>query len=191
MKRAYRRTTILIRLLILLLTLSGLSASLGAAHASPNLVSGFSVTPSRQRGTSLHAGSLCDLATAVSRRARASTPHVAAGTYTGTGSEVVRLEYSVNLLGGLDGAASGVVLRDPQVHVSVLDGQDARRVIFVDRNRPLIDGFTITRGNSTQNGGGIYVNDGLPTIRHNILSANYGTSYGSAMYVAKGGANVR
>ena len=141
-------------------------------------------------GSACTQGSPCDLATAVSLAGEGSFIYVAAGTYTGTGTEVVKLENSVNLLGGWDGAASGAVLRNPQVHVSVLDGQDARRVIFVDRNRPLIDGFTITRGNSTKNGGGIYVNDGLPTIRHNILSANYGTSYGSAMYVAKGGANV-
>ena len=96
---AHRRTTILIRLLILLLTLSGLSASLGAAHASPNLVSDFFVTPSGS-GSACTQASPCDLATAVSLAGEGATIYVAAGTYTGTGAEVVKVENSVNLLGG-------------------------------------------------------------------------------------------
>ena len=86
---AHRRTTILIRLLILLLTLSGLSASLGAAHASPNLVSDFFVTPSGS-GSACTQASPCDLATAVSLAGEGATIYVAAGTYTGTGAEVVK-----------------------------------------------------------------------------------------------------
>ena len=122
-------------------------------------------------------------------RARANI-YVAAGTYTSSGAEVIRLVYSVNLYGGWDGAASGPIVRDPQVHVSVLDGQDARRVIYVVGEQPLIDGFTITRGYAINNGGGIYVFDGLPSFRNNLITDNWGTTYGGALYTAGGGANV-
>ena len=164
--------------------------SLGFAHASGNPVSRLLCHHHRQRVTPCTQAAPCGLATAVSLAGDTANIYVATGTYTGTGSRSGQAGIQRQPAWQQDGAASGAVLRNPQVHFSMLDGQDARRVIYVDRNRPLIDGFNITRGNSTQNGGGIYVNDGLPTIRHNILSANYGTSYGSAMYVSKGGANV-
>ena len=68
--------------------------------------------------------------------------------------------------------ASGPVVLNPDVHVSVLDGQDARRVIYVEAEQPLIEGFTITRGYAINNGGGIYVFDGLPSFRNNLITDN-------------------
>ena len=46
------------------------------------------------------------------------------------------------------------------------------------------------RGYAINNGGGIYVFDGLPSFRNNLITDNWGTTYGGALYTAGGGANV-
>jgi hypothetical protein len=63
---------------------------------------------------------------------------------------VLYVSKSVNLLGGWDGTLSVPVRRRPDTYVSVLDGKNLRRVIYINGLiTPLIDGFTIANGNAT------------------------------------------
>ena len=100
---AHRTTSVLIRLLILLLILSSFTVRLGFAQASPNPVSDFFVSTSGS-GSACTQASPCDLATALSLAGGGSFIYVAAGTYTGSGAEVIRLALDVKLYGGWDGA---------------------------------------------------------------------------------------
>jgi hypothetical protein len=65
-------------------------------------------------------------------------------------THVLYVSKSVNLLGGWDGAPSGSLVRRPESYISVLDGKNLRRVIYINGLiTPLIDGFTIANGNAT------------------------------------------
>jgi parallel beta-helix repeat protein len=102
---------------------------------------------------------------------------VAGGTYTSAGEAVITVTKSITLYGGWDGASVGV--RDPAAYPTVLDGENARRVIQITGNvSPTIDGFTITRGNATNAtediglGGGILSTDASPIIQNNVIVSN-------------------
>jgi fibronectin type 3 domain-containing protein len=142
-------------------------------------------------GTTCVQAAPCTLATALATATNNDTIYVGAGTYTGTGTEVVLLDKTVNLLGGWDGAASGPIVRDHVVNTSTLDGENARRVITVigAGTAPVIDGFSIIRGNASgltahcntigaDNGcgGGILVYSAGPTISDNHISGNVATT---------------
>lgn len=123
---------------------------------------------------------------------------VAAETYTGTGEEVVLLNKSVNLSGGWN---SGF---DTQIGRSILDGQDARKVVTAPSAEitASLDRFEIIRGkgigldtkailsisnsiiayNTAQwsgGPGGIYVKGGPLTITNTSIHGNEG----SGMYL--------
>jgi len=129
----------------------------------------------------------CTLPTALAGASSGDTLYVGAGTYTGTGDVVVALGMPLELLGGWNGAASGAVRRDPVAFESILDGQNQRQVIRVTGSTsPLIDGFTITRGNGSSApacrdangnpadgcGGGIWVYESHPRITNNRIVGN-------------------
>ncbi|MBW1982476.1 MAG: right-handed parallel beta-helix repeat-containing protein [Deltaproteobacteria bacterium] len=132
----------------------------------------------------------CSLQTALSKASSGDAIYVAAGTYTGTGDNVVELSQDILLYGGWDGASSGPLARNPKLHVTVLDGEDARRVVYIAQGAsPTIDGFTITRGNATGLitdcsgsggkpdgcGGGIFAYQASPSITNNLITANVAT----------------
>jgi len=129
----------------------------------------------------------CTLATALATAGPGDTLYVAGGTYTGAGDAVVALDKPLELLGGWDGAPSGAVKRDPVAFETILDGENQRQVVTVtDSTSPLIDGFTITRGNGASApvcrdvngnqadgcGGGIWVYESHPRITHNRIVGN-------------------
>jgi len=122
----------------------------------------------------------CALQTALSQATDGDTIYVVGGTYTGVGSAVITITKSITLYGGWDGAASGPVVRDPAAHVTILDGQGARRVVYIQGNiTPTLDGLTITGGNASSApaagyGGGIYSRDASPVIQNNIIISNVG-----------------
>ena len=139
----------------------------------------------------------CALQTALSQAANGDTIYVAGGTYTGVGSTVIIITKSISLYGGWGGAASGPVVPHPAAHVTTLDGQGARRVVYIQGNiTPSLDGLTITGGNASSApaasyGGGIYSLDASPVIQNNIIISNvggitptYGT--GGGMYISYG-----
>ena len=156
-------------------------------------------------GSACVQSSPCTLATALATAAVDDTIHVAAGVYTGTGTEVVLLDKTVSLLGGWSGAPSGAVVRDPVAYESVLDGEYARRVVKITGGAPTLDGLTIRRGNASGLtagcgsgyhtpagcGGGVFISSAGATVRNAQLTDNVAVStavnpnwggYGGGLY---------
>ncbi|RMF46099.1 MAG: hypothetical protein D6755_07080, partial [Anaerolineae bacterium] len=156
----------------------------------------FFVTPAG--GGDCSQAAPCALPTALAQAADGSTLYLAAGTYTGTGGAVLTLTQSLNVYGGWDGSASGAVQRNPAVYVSVLDGENARRGVFVSGGVTVtLDGLHITRGNATglgggfagaeaDAGGGVYVYTSTLTIDNCRIYSNTATTlsegYGGGVY---------
>ena len=150
----------------------------------------------------------CELQTALNLATDHDKVLLAQGTYTNTGEVVVAVTHSISLLGGWDNTNSNPVARDPGTYISILDGENQRRVLTIAANTsPTIDGLTITRGNATglgggfsssDAGGGIYSVDATPVITHNILTDNVASTQkdargmGGAVYLqsASGSATV-
>jgi len=167
-------------------------------------------------GTVCTQGQPCSLETAVAQGGSGDIIYVAAGTYTGTGDNVVELTQDILLYGGWNGALSGPVSRNPKLYHTVLDGENARRVIYIaPGTSPAIDGFSITQGNATGLvtdcsgsagnpdgcGGGIFCYQASPSITNNRITANVATyttlgypmgttGYGGGIYL-KGCAGVQ
>ena len=139
-------------------------------------------------GTACTQASPCLLATALAQLATGDSVYVAGGTYTGTGSQVVLLDRGLTytLQGGWDGAGGGPVAVDPDANETILDGQNARRVITITTGYPTIRGFTIRRGNASGLtvpcvnfignaagcGGGVFAINSVPTIEDNVIEDN-------------------
>jgi parallel beta-helix repeat protein len=135
----------------------------------------------------------CDLQTALGLAADGDTVYAGAGTYTGRGGAVVTVTSSITLYGGWDGTTATPPVRDPGTYATRLDGENARRVVHVSGScSPTIDGFTIMRGRAVDaNGGGVYVRDASPIIRHNVITANQViTGFGGGLYLSNAVAQV-
>jgi hypothetical protein len=146
----------------------------------------------------------CALQTALNSAPAGAAIYVASGAYIGDGGAVVTLTKNNALLGGWNGAASGGIVRDPAMYVTRLDGQNARRVIYISGDvTPTVDGFTIMRGNATGMtsncaapsaggcGGGIFVYQAHPIISNNVITNNvamitspvYAQGHGGGIYL--------
>ena len=130
----------------------------------------------------------CNLVTAVYLADDNQYVYVAEGTYTGVMDPMLTVNKDIRLTGGWDGASSGPIIVDPVANLTILDGEDARRVIEVrDLATPIISGFTIKRGYHTSRGGGIEIdNSPLVQIIDNIFYDNYAGSYGGGLYIDEG-----
>ncbi len=125
--------------------------------------------------------------------------YVAAGVYTGTGEAVLVITKSVELYGGWDGSATGGIVRRPATYPTILDGENARRVVSIEGCVATLDGFTIVRGNATGLtehcpsdaltpagcGGGIMAYNASPLIVGNTISGNVAYA-GSAFTMSTG-----
>ncbi len=134
----------------------------------------------------------CNLAAALNLSTDDDTIYLAQGTFTGVGSAVVTVTKNITLLGGWDGSLATPPVRDPEAYPTTLNGENARRVIYIGGNiTPTLDGFTITRGNANNvatdpgYGGGIYSNGANPIVTHNVITNNI--AYTSASYWGFGG----
>lgn len=114
------------------------------------------------------------------------TIKVARGTYTASGSEVVSITKDITLTGGYLPPNWGT--SDPGANPTILDGQDARRGIYVAPNYAVtVDGLQIVRGS----GGGVYIApygiNSHVTIRNcDILSNTTGSNGGGGVYIRNG-----
>lgn len=157
-------------------------------------------------GTACTQAAPCLLATALAKPDTYFNVFFAAGTYTGSGNEVILLTKNISLYGGWDGTTTYPAVRDPDLYQSVIDGQDARRGITilgggVDELSPMISGLWITNGNAsglTANcdgnigtpsgcGGGIFINDASPYIQGNHIYANTASKGGATLHSGYGG----
>ncbi len=110
---------------------------------------------------------------------------VAAGTYTGTGDYVVEMAEGVDLYGGFSGTETQLEQRNWVSNTVILDGNHERRVLLGAEDA-ILDGFTITRGNSFGKGGGMYIegellNEVLMSIVNCTFSDNHSMN-GGAIY---------
>ena len=104
---------------------------------------------------------------AIGKAAEGDTVFVAAGTYTGSGTEVVSMTKSIRLIGGWDDGFS------TQNGTSIIDGQRGRLGIQVNYfTSAIIDRFTVQNG-SAGAVGGIW-NNGALTINSSTIKENGG-----------------
>jgi len=97
---------------------------------------------------------------------------VMAGTYTSTAFEVVKMAPHVDIYGGFAGTETARDQRDWDDHVTVIDGQSARRGVL-GSNDAVLDGFTICNGYTYyRNGAGMLNEQASPTVSHCIFSTN-------------------
>jgi hypothetical protein len=81
--------------------------------------------------------------------------------------------------------------QDPAVHTTTLDGQSLGRVLLVDGGvSPTIDGFTITGGETSDNGGGISINSGSPLVQNNTFMGNVART-GAGLYNESGNPTIQ
>ena len=134
----------------------------------------------------------CDLVTALNQSTNGDTIYVAQGTYTGAGEAVVMVTKSIALLGGWNGSMTTPPVRDPEAHPSTLDGENARRGVYISGTiTSTLDGFIVTRGDASNTatdpgyGGGIYSRAANPILSHNVITDN--VAHSSATGWAIGG----
>ena len=127
----------------------------------------------------------CNLQTALGLVSDGDTIYMASGTYTGTGAAVLTVTKSITLYGGWDGAATTPPVRDPDAHLTTIDGEGARRGVYVGGEiAPVLQGVRITRGNAaglggyvyagttSDAGGGVYVITATVTLADNDIFSN-------------------
>ena len=118
-----------------------------------------------------------------------SKVYVAEGTYYGDTllDHAFTLTNGVNLYGGFAGnepASYNLNLRQPSQHPTVLDGRNMQCLIYQPMFFSIptvVDGFTITSGNST-NGGGAYLQGGL-TLQNCTVTGCNASSNGGGIYI--------
>jgi predicted outer membrane repeat protein len=144
-------------------------------------------------GTACTQASPCSLSTALSLAGDNDQVNLAAGTYRGTGAAVVTLDHSIMLWGGWDGQPTGQPYFDSFTYGSILDGENQRRVVFVNPSLSVaIGGVAILYGSATDRGAGLYARDAdvtlvLSTIGSNTVdSRGAGDTRGGGMYVEGG-----
>jgi len=124
-------------------------------------------------GTACTQAQPCTLATALSQATAGDTVYLAAGTYTGVGEAIATITQSLTLYGGWDGAASGPVVRDPATYPTTLDGEGARRGVYVSGDITVtLEGFTVTNGTALAMGAGLYAQNVNLTLRQMTFDSN-------------------
>ncbi len=97
---------------------------------------------------------------------------------------------------GSNGTETALGQRDPVANVTILSGEigaagtsdNSYHVVIGSgtNDTAVLDGFTITAGNATNDkGGGMWNYDGSPTLENLIFNANY-AQYGGGMYTGRG-----
>lgn len=99
---------------------------------------------------------------------------VASGTYTDIPGYVVSITKNVSIYGGWDSTFS------TQSGFSTVDGQNKYSDISVNTTgNVLLDHFSVYNGNTTYNGGGVYILSGSISIENSTISHNSSGIYGN------------
>ena len=127
-------------LIALLLLLDGVSGVAQAESDEGALGRSLFVVPDGT-GSACSQANPCALQTALSQAKESDAIYVAQGTYTGVGDAVIIITESIALYGGWDRGTAAPPVCDPARHPATLDGEGARRVIYVaEGTSPTIDG---------------------------------------------------
>ena len=132
----------------------------------------------------------CDLTYGLSLSLSGDSLWVKAGTYTpgSLRTDSFALKDGVSIYGGFAGTETLLIQRDLAAHVSILSGEvggaapddNVYHVVTgsLTDSTAVLDGFTITRGNANaggdpdNEGGGLYIYNGSPTLRDLIFLDN-------------------
>ncbi len=189
--------------LSLIIAIAVLAAMFAALHYTQTTVSAASaslfVTPGGS-GTACSQAAPCTLGTAITQASPGDSIYLAGGKYTGSHGAVITLTQSIALYGGWDGTTASPPVRDPANHVTILDGESTRRVVYI--NGPakiLLDGIDIVNGQVLSDtlpwkGAGLYANDAELTLRSvdvysnviDVFDAPASYAYGSGAAVEGG-----
>ncbi len=133
----------------------------------------------------------CTLQTALAQATDGDAIYLAQGTYTGTGGAVITVTRSITLYGGWNGAASGLVVRDPGRYPTTVDGEGQRRGVYMSKAITVtLEGFTVTNGAALDRGAGLFAQDAYLTLRATTFYSNVVDS-GSTAATFGGGAYVQ
>ena len=106
---------------------------------------------------------------------------VAAGTYTDTADQVVAMAEDVHLYGGVSTTENGRFVRNLIVNATIIDGENTRRGV-IGANNATLDGFTITRGYTSSDGGGMYNSSTSPAVTNVTFYNNTADNAGGGMF---------
>ncbi len=130
----------------------------------------------------------CNLQMALSTANDGDTIYLADGTYTSSGGAVMTITHSLNIYGGWNGSATGTPHLDPAAYPSTIDGQAARRGVFVNSGTTVtLQGVTITNGSSDYQGAGLYAQNANLTLRQMTFDGNVIDIYETPDTYAYGG----
>ena len=135
-----------------------------------------------------------------STAASGDTIWVAAGTYypsTSNTSAYFQLKSGVVYLGGFNGTETLVGQRDWQTNVTTLSGDinndgtlagNSNQVVYalLANSSTVLDGFVITGGNSSSDGGGISLLVASPTLSNLTITGNHAASNGGGLCINSG-----
>ena len=122
---------------------------------------------------------------------------VAEGVYYGdtSSTNAFTMMNGVNVYGGFVGnepANYDLTQRDFTAHPTILDGQNARRVVYQPADfttETIWDGFTVRNGLSNDNGGGAWLH-GNAIFRHCRFTNNSTYYYGGGVYASSSNYNI-
>ena len=143
----------------------------------------------------------CDLQSALTYSGPDDEIWVASGTYIPTTiltdrSATFRMKSGVAVYGGFAGTETQLEERDWEANPTILSGDIGTAEVDTDNSyhvvtasgvdaTTILDGFTITGGNTNSEGGGMYNKDSSPTLSNLIFTNNKG-AVGGGMYNENG-----
>ena len=148
-------------------------------------------------GTSCSQASPCSLEAAMMKADSGGVIYIAQGTYikSGAAEAVIDVARNLNIYGGWNGASSGPIECDATLYPTILDGQSAKRVVYISGAfQVTLDGFTIANGMlTTQNGAGLYSQNAALTLNNIVFDSNVidgmnnvDQAYGGGAYIENG-----
>lgn len=139
------------------------------------------------------ADAMTDLQSALAIASAGDEIWVAKGTYSpgAAAASTFSLRADVKLYGGFSGTESDLTERDPgKLHTdneTVLTGNDVNEHVVTASgtltNGTVLDGFSITRGKTTQYGGGVYISSNtVAAVFKNLIIKNNAAHRGGGVY---------
>jgi hypothetical protein len=108
---------------------------------------------------------------------------IAGGDYV----DNLAIDKTLHLLGGFDDAFA---LRDAAAHTTTIRPRAPPSmqipILDITAGAPLVDGVTLTGGNSNDHGGGMRINAGSPRIQNTVISTNTAFFTGGGIYIHGG-----
>jgi len=176
-------------ILFSLTCLASISTKPNRNGQQPREQTSFFVSPGGS-GSACSMATPCPLQTALDNLNGGDIIYLASGTYqkANPATEVILVDKSIQLYGGWNGQAGALII-DPDLYISVIDGQDARRCIKVIAGGAgsKLSGLTLTNGFADPYGGGIYSSASSLTITRIKFRDNISGSMGGGIFLANNG----